>query len=380
VRLRLTALYTTLFLVAGALLLGVSYALLDRHLQRTLSPGVAADILAEVRGQYALSLLALTALALLLGWVVAGRALAPLRAVVSAAREVSGHSLDRRIDPQGPDDELRELAETFDAMMERLERSFTSQRRFVANASHELRTPLTVMRTELDVALADPAAGEAELRRLASVLHEEVLRCQALIDSLLEHARSEGGAVQRGERVDLAELARDAVRRLRGAAAGRGVDLRLRAERALVEGERRLLERLVWNLVENAVLYNRHGGFADVGVTLAAEGARLRVENSGAAVPPEQVDSLWEPFQRLRGGAAGGAGLGLSLVRAVASAHGGAVELAARAEGGLVVEVALPGAGPRSGADPRLGPDRPRGSRAREALPSPGRRPGSAPR
>ncbi|HYP48686.1 MAG TPA: HAMP domain-containing sensor histidine kinase [Thermoleophilaceae bacterium] len=376
----MTAIYTGLFLVAGALLLGVSYTLIDRHLHRTLSSPVAADILAEVRGQYALSLLAVTALALLLGWVVAGRALAPLRAVVSAARAVSGHSLDRRIDPQGPDDELRELAETFDAMMERLERSFTSQRRFVANASHELRTPLTVMRTELDVALADPDTGEAELRRLALVLHEEVLRCQALIESLLALARSESGAVQRSERVDLSELAREAVGRLRAGAAERGVDLRLKAERVLVEGERRLLERLVWNVIENAVLYNRHGGFAHVEVSAGTGQAELRAENSGASVPAEALGSLMEPFPRLGQEAGAGAGLGLSLVRAVAAAHGGSVELSARSGGGLVVQVALPPAEPRSGADPQVGAHRPLGSRARASRAAPEPHPGSAPR
>jgi signal transduction histidine kinase len=327
VRLRLTALYTGLFLVAGGLLLGVTYGLLDSHLNRTLSAPVAADVLAEVRGQYALALIGVTGLALLLGWVMAGRALRPLREVVGAARSVSGDSLHRRVGPGGPDDEIRELAETFDDMLERLEAAFTSQRRFVANASHELRTPLTVMRTEIDVALADPAAGADELRRMAQVVSEEVLRCQSLIDSLLALARSEAGVIGRDDRVDLGKLAREGEARLRDAAAERSVAVTLRTGPAVVAGERPLLEQLLWNLAENAVLHNRPGGFVELEVMTEGGEALVRVENSGPPVPHEAAALLLEPFQRLGRGTAGGpgAGVGLSIVRAVAHAHGGGV-------------------------------------------------------
>ena len=364
VRLRLAVLYTAVFLVAGGLLLGVSYALLDGHLHRTLSAPVADDVLGEVRGQYALALLAVTALALLAGWLAAGRLLGPLREIVTAARSVSGDSLDRRIDANGPDDELRELAETFDDMLDRLQAAFTSQRRFVANASHELRTPLTVMRTEIEVALADPHASADDLRRAADVVRDEVVRCQGLIDGLLALARSESGAVERDEQVDLAELLRAAAGQLAGAAAERRLSVALRTEPAPLAGDGSLLERLVWNLAENAVIHNRDGGFVDM--EAVADGGELvvRVENSGPRVPPDATAGLLEPFQRLGGGAGGGpgAGVGLSIVRAVASAHGGSVRVSARHEGGLRVEVRLP-AGLRDGREAPSPGARARGSR-----------------
>jgi signal transduction histidine kinase len=387
-RLRLTALYTGLFLLAAGLLLGVSYALLHRHFERTLPPPVAADVLAEVRGQYALALIGVTALALMLGWLVAGRALRPLRAIAAAAGSVSGDSLDRRIDPRGPDDEIRELAETFDDMLRRLEEAFASQRRFVANASHELRTPLTVMRTELEVALADPAAGAADLRRTAEVAREEVLRCQDLIDSLLALARSEAGVIDRDERIDLADLARSVAVRLHDPAGARGVRLILDAQSAVVAGERRLLEQLLWNLAENAVRYNRPGGFAEIEVGRQGGQALVRVDNSGTPVPEEAAASLLEPFQRLgpRAAAGPGAGVGLSIARAVVHAHGGVIRLDPRDGGGLSVEVRLPAApATRTDSDP---PDRahahvglPTGSpdrRASAGPPRPGAKAGAA--
>jgi signal transduction histidine kinase len=376
VRLRLAVLYTAVFLVAGGLLLGISYALLDGHLHRTLSAPVADDVLGEVRGQYALALVAVTVLALLAGWLAAGRLLGPLREIVTAARSVSGDSLDRRIEAHGPDDELRELAETFDEMLDRLQAAFTSQRRFVANASHELRTPLTVMRTEIEVALADPDASSEDLRRAAAVVRDEVVRCQGLIDGLLALARTEAGAVERDEDVDVAELMRAASGSLSGAAAGRRLSVALRTAPAHVVGDRRLLERLVWNLAENAVLHNGDGGFVDIEVAEDGERVVVRVENSGPRVPPEAAAGLLEPFQRLARGAGGGpgAGVGLSLVRAVASAHDGSVRLSARQEGGLRVEVRLPAA-VRGGREPLDSGARARGSRR----PAPTARRGSLP-
>ncbi len=233
IRLRLTALYAVMVFLAGGVLLAVSYALLDGHLHNTLSDATADDLLAQLRGQYLVALFAVTALAVLLGWLIAGRALAPLRDIATAARAVSGESLTRRVALRGPDDELHELADTFDEMLERLDSAFASQKRFVADASHELRTPLTVLRTEVEVALADPNASAAELRATAEVVREEVERFEALLESLLALARSEARALAREEPVDVAELARRVVSRLHSEAshARRPADRRAGARR-----------------------------------------------------------------------------------------------------------------------------------------------------
>jgi signal transduction histidine kinase len=364
IRLRLTALYAVVVFLGGGLLLAVSYALLDNHLHNTLSDAAAGDVLRQLREQYALALVAVTALAVLLGWVIAGRALTPLRAIVSAAGSVSGESLGRRVALRGPDDELRELADTFDEMLERLDSAFASQRRFVANASHELRTPLTVLRTEVEVALANPDATVAELRATAEVVREEVKRFEALLESLLALARSEARALARDEAVDLGATAGRVVARLQAEAGARDVRLSLHAEPVVVKGDSGLLEQLVFNLVANAVAYNCAGGFADVQVGPRGEGAGLRVTNTGPRVPADRVELLTEPFERLERRNRRGAGVGLSIVRAVTTAHGGRLELSAREDGGLVADVALPGpraepaAGPRRiGQGSRRGPD-----------------------
>ena len=344
IRLRLTALYALLVFLAGGLLLAVSYALLDGHLHDTLSDADADSILRDLRGQYVLALVAVTAMAVLLGWLIAGRALGRLRTIEEAALAVSGESLGRRVALQGPDDELRELANAFDAMLERLDAAFASQKRFVANASHELRTPLTVLRTEVDVALADPDATADELRAMAEVVREEVTRFEALLASLLALARSEAGALESDERVDLAETARRVVERLRPEAAENEVRLSLHAERVLVGGDPELLEQLVFNLVENAVAHNCRDGFAVVRLGPRGTDALLEVENGGPPVPADEVALLTEPFHRFDRRRAGqGAGVGLSIVRAVATAHGGRLRLDARGEGGLFAEVVLPG-------------------------------------
>lgn len=343
IRLRLTLLYAVVVFLAGGLLLAVSYALLDGHLHNTLSDARADAVLAQLRDQYLLALFAVTALAVLLGWVIAGRALAPLRTIATAARAVSGESLTRRVDLRGPDDELHELADTFDEMLERLDSAFASQKRFVADASHELRTPLTVLRTEVEVALADPDASAAELRRTAEVVREEVQRFEALLDSLMTLARSEARALAREEPVDLAAIAERVVARLGAEAAAGDVHLSLEAERTVVNGDSGLLEQLVFNLVENAVAHNCRGGFAHVTVGPRGDSAAVAVTNSGPRVPAESVQLLTEPFHRLdRRRNRGAAGVGLSIVRAVAAAHGGRLELSARQDGGLVADVELP--------------------------------------
>jgi signal transduction histidine kinase len=353
IRFRLTALYAVVVFLAGGLLLAVSYALLDGHLHNTLSDATADDVLAQLRGQYLLALFAVTALAVLLGWVIAGRALAPLRTIANAARSVSGESLTRRVALRGPDDELHELADTFDEMLERLDSAFASQKRFVADASHELRTPLTVLRTEVEVALADPDASAAELRATAEVVREEVQRFEALLESLLALARSEARALATQEPVDLADIARRVVARLQPEAATDDVLLTVKPQSAIVTGDLGLLEQLVFNLVDNAVTHNCSGGFAEVWAGPRGEMAALRVVNSGARVPYESVQLLTEPFHRLdRRRDRRGAGVGLSIVRAVAAAHGGRLVLKAREDGGLVAEVELPAV--RASRGPRL--------------------------
>jgi signal transduction histidine kinase len=343
IRLRLAALYAVLVFLAGGLLLAVSYALLDGHLHNTLRDATADDVLAQLRGQYLLALFAITALALLMGWLIAGRVLAPLRAIATAARGVSGESLTRRVALQGPDDELRELADTFDEMLERLDSAFASQKRFVADASHELRTPLTVLRTEVEVALADPNATAAELRATAEIVREEVQRSEALLDSLLALARSEARALARHEPVDMADITRSVVSRLQSEAEARDVEVAVEQHSVVVDGDRGLLEQLVFNLIENALTHNYSHGVARVWVGPRGDRAALRVTNSGPRVPEASVQLLTEPFHRVeRRRDRRGAGVGLSVVRAVAAAHGGRLELAARADGGLVADVELP--------------------------------------
>jgi signal transduction histidine kinase len=278
----------------------------------------------------------------LLGWLVAGRALRPLQRITSAARRVSQDTLDERIALEGPRDELKELADTFDEMLERLSGAFASQRRFVANASHELRTPLTVMRTELEVTLADPEASNAELRSMAEAVHDALDRTERLVQSLLTLARSEG-AITRRDPLDLAGAARTALEHTARAADGAGLAVTADLHPAPVAGDRRLLERLVANLVENAVTHNHPGGRVSVSTSTRDGRSVVEVVNDGDVLDPAVLPRLLEPFHRIDRGARGdGAGLGLSIVRSVAQAHGGVVALAVCPEGGLRATVTLP--------------------------------------
>jgi signal transduction histidine kinase len=346
VRARLTALYAVLFGLAGALLLGISYWLVARHFHRTLPDRVADATLADLRGQYALALVGTLLVAVALGWVVAGRVLRPLADITATARRVSQDRLDERIALQGPHDELRELADTFDEMLDRLAAGFTAQKRFVANASHELRTPLTVLRAEVDVTLADPDAGVEELRAMGETVREATIETEQLLESLLMLARSEAGIERRAD-VDLVAAARQAIAQRSGEALEHAVELRYAgpAQALVVDGDPRLLERLVANLVDNAVRHNVEGGWATVELRASEGCALLTVSNGGAPVPAEAAARLLEPFQRLarRGDGPPGAGLGLSIVRSVAVAHGGEVDVRARPGGGLEVAVRVPG-------------------------------------
>ena len=337
-RLRLTLLYTLLFGGCGALLLGVSSWIVHRQVGRTLPPSYADSALAQLDGQLMLALGGMLIVATALGYLAAGRALAPLRRVTGLAHRVTQERMDERIHMPGPEDELRELADTVDRMLDRLAAAFDGQRRFVANASHELRTPLTVIRAEVEVALADPDADADELRRMGEVVLEAADRTQALLDSLMVLARSQQ-AVPRRERVDLARAAHAAASLSAAEAAVRGIELRVDAQPAPLTADRPLVERLVANLVENAVRHNEPGG--QVQVTTRA--GLVRVENTGRMISPGDVRRLAEPFERLHRDSDGpGAGLGLSIVRAVADAHGADLRLRTRTGGGLLAEVEFP--------------------------------------
>ncbi|MCC3326587.1 sensor histidine kinase [Nocardia abscessus] len=381
IRLRLTMLYATAFFLAGAVLIALMYFYLNQFLERR--PGVGAqqvvrEYLIEraernrapvstdlykalteqaqrnrrdtLRAMLMWSLVSLGAVGIAaggFGWLLAGRALHPLQRITATARRVADTSLHERIALEGPQDELKDLADTFDAMLERLDRAFDGQRRFVANASHELRTPLTINRTLIEVALEDPDVPEST-RRLGATLLEVNHRHERLIDGLLLLATSEQRLTEH-RRADLADIAADAV----GTPAGRpGARITADLRPAPVLGDRLLLERLVHNLLDNALRYNLpEDGWVMIGSRTIGGRAVLTVENSGQPVPAFEVDGLFEPFRRLTSSerlaesGARGAGLGLSIVRSVAQAHGGTVRAAARPGGGLAVTVDLPRAG-----------------------------------
>ena len=366
-RLRLTLLYGALFLTAGTILLSLNYVLMRRNL--TSSPGfnlssefisalgsppadgtpVAAQnpntlesappelereerrlrdaTLRALVTQSAIALGVMTVVSAALGWWFAGRALRPVHDITAVARRLSEERLHERIALAGPEDELKELADTFDAMLTRLETAFEGQRRFVANASHELRTPLAITRTEIDVTLGNPDATPAELRAMGETVREATARSERLIDGLLTLARSSSVADAR-EPVDLADAAVLALAHNRPEAEARGLRIDANLAPATTNGDRTLLERLVANLVENAVCHNVLDGWIAITTETAAGSAQLTVANGGPIIRPEEIETLFDPFRRLRQARTGsdrGAGLGLSIVRAVATAHGGGV-------------------------------------------------------
>jgi signal transduction histidine kinase len=280
---------------------------------------------------------------------VAGRALRPLHRVTATARRLSGETLDQRIHYAGADDEVAELAATFDAMLERIGAAFDSQKRFVANASHELRTPLAVMRTEIDVTMGDPEADVAEFRRMSTVVRDASIRANALVESLLLLARTEAQAGRRLARkvpADLSAGVAATVSSVRKEMNRLSLEVTTELGTARVVGDPGLLDRLAGNLIENAVRYNHLGGKLWVRTGSDDTYAWLVVGNTGFEVDPADVPGLFEPFRR--GGrertGARGSGLGLSIVRAVCDAHGGAVAAVALDGGGLEVTVTLPAA------------------------------------
>lgn len=288
-----------------------------------------------------IALAVVAALAVLAGWLVAGRMLRPIRAISRTARRISSSSLHERLGFDGPEDELKELGDTLDDLFARLEAAFEAQRRFVAHASHELRTPLTRERALVQVALGDPSTTDV-WRATGEELLDSNRQQEAMIDALLTLASSEGGLDQR-ETVDLAEIADLTLRSRRE---GGGVDLRfdVALEPATVKGDPRLLERLVANLVDNAVTHNVAGG--RVCVTTGGDDGRtvLAVSNTGPVIPPGEVDRLFQPFQRLDPDRLhrNGHGLGLSIVRAIATAHRATISARPEPEGGLSIEVDFP--------------------------------------
>ncbi len=291
-----------------------------------------------------LALVGLSIIAFAFGYAMAGRVLSPLGRITRTARRVAGTDLTRRIELDGPDDELKELSDTFDDMLDRLERAFTAQQRFVGNASHELRTPLAINRTLLEVHLSDPQAPP-ELQQLGKTLLATNERSEQLVEGLLLLARSDNQIVER-KPVDLAEVADRAIDQARAEAVERNVEIRGERAGAVVQGNGVLLERIALNLVQNAVRYNvAEDGWVEVTTSLQHGQALLVVSNTGPVVPAYEIDNLFEPFRRLRTERTGsdkGVGLGLSIARSVARAHGGRIIAEPREGGGLVMRVTLP--------------------------------------
>ena len=398
VRWRLTLLYGALFLVSGAALLAITYTLVDNAAvfpQRTqfatpgrnqvalngrtvapdfipadLPPGTRkvpppiARLLRTREGQKAVgevvftqrvadlhqliieSAIALALMALIstaLGWVVAGRVLQPLRTMTTATQEISEENLNRRLAMEGPPDELRQLADTIDGLLGRLEGAFDAQRRFVANASHELRTPLTAVRALLEMVLSDPKATVATFRAICEQVLEESGQQEQLIEALLTLAQGQRG-IDHAETFDLASVVREVLGSREGLAAARHLAVGQALTPAAISGDARLIERLVSNLVDNAIRHNVPGGRVDVAVQSGAS-AMLTITNTGPVVPPDDVDRLLQPFQRLsadRTSHRDGLGLGLSIVTAIASAHDAVLAVRARPDGGLEIDLHFP--------------------------------------
>jgi signal transduction histidine kinase len=353
---RLTALYSVLFVVSAVVLLAITNGVGSTSSSvRAQGPGgqtVSTEVHTSVSHGYLIgSLIALGVMAaasVVVGWIAAGRILRPLRAMTAATRRISADSLHERLAMSGPRDELKDLSDTIDELLGRLDGAFTAQRRFVANASHELRTPLTTMRALVDVAVAKPGTVPAQTVVLAGRVRSELDKVDQLLDALLALARAQHGALPDQATLSLEPVVSAALAARADAIAARSLTVQhvQSAEGAWVHASQPLLCRMVDNLLDNAVEHNREGGW--IRVTTDADGptARLVVENGGDVLDAAQVAGLGQPFRRLgadRIGTDGGAGLGLSIVAAIAEAHAGSLQLRARSGGGLQVTVALPG-------------------------------------
>jgi len=305
---------------------------------------IKEDTLRRLLAQSTLLLVALTIPSLGLGWIMAGRMLRPIAEITATARRISDEHLHERVALGGPPDELRELADQFDVMLDRLQRAFEAQRSFVANAAHELRTPLTVIRTELDVSLDREDLSRNELRDMVAVIRRALERAQALIDALLMLARADSPPGP-AARVDLSAVARRSLAMHADAAQARDLSVESDLADCDVHGDRVLLEGMVDNLVANAIAHNRPAGWVRVAVTPHTGGVTLVVSNSGDTIGADEAEQLFARFARRddsRSRESGGYGLGLSIVRAVAEHHGGSAVASPVEGGGLEVRVTLP--------------------------------------
>ena len=295
----------------------------------------------------AIALGIMTVVSLVLGWIVAGRVLRPLRMMTAATQRISADSLHERLAVPGPGDELKDLADTIDGLLERLEGAFAAQRRFVANASHELRTPLATMRAAVDVAVAKPEPVPAQTIALADRLRSELDRVDGLLDGFLALARAQHGDLPGHATLSLEYITAAALAARAGAISARRLTVHHATGRdgTWVAGSQVLLCRMVDNVLDNAIAHNRDSGWISVSTGADGRFAHLVVETGGDVLDQEQVSELAQPFRRLgadRTGSDRGSGLGLSIVEAIAAAHGGTLGLRARAEGGLRVSIGLP--------------------------------------
>jgi signal transduction histidine kinase len=317
----------------------------------------------------AIVLAAITMAAASIGWIIAGRVLRPLSTITGAARRIAASSLHERLGLHGPDDELKELADTLDDLFARLEASFDAQRRFAANASHELLTPLTRERTLLQVTLADPASTTGTWQAVSQELLASNAEQERLIEALLTLASSEGGTGER-EPLDLASITSEALAAARPAIGRLGLHVDADIQPAILDGDPMLVQQLVNNLIDNAVRHNIPGGNIQIATKTSDAGAVLSVTNSGQIIAPTEVDRLFQPFQRLGPRPARrGHGLGLSIARAIATAHGATIGARARPGGGLAVDVTFlpPPPGPRTAPGSQPGA---RSNRTGRVLPS----------
>lgn len=389
-RVRLTAVFSLLFALAGGAVLMGTLILVDNSMDYSLNilmsdrysrlkpddyegadqlassafaskQAILDSMHANLLFKGGLTLLAVWLVVTAAGWFVAGRLLRPLSMITATAHRIAGRTLHRRIDLDAPPGEVKSLADSFDSMLDRLDEAFAGQGRFIANAAHELKTPIALNRTLVEVAMGRPDSPP-QVRQLGENLLAVNLRHERLIDALLTLARAEDAVTERRP-VDVADLADIAVGTTEPLAARQQVQLVRELSPAPVAGDPILLEQLIRNLVDNAVRYNEPGGWVRVQTVAKPRHAEVVVSNTGAVISAYEVPALFEPFRRLtdRVGSARGSGLGLSIVRAVAQAHGGDAVAVPRPGGGLVVRVILPrtlaaSAGPvpvsRTGTDP----------------------------
>jgi signal transduction histidine kinase len=366
IRLRLTVIYGALFLASGVGLLAVTYALVagaqpvlisngptnNSNLSaaaRQLLQGEGAKVhAAELRlllTRSAIALAIMAAISVALGWLTAGRALRPIRAMTDQARHISEHNLNQRLAVTGPDDEIKDLGDTFDGLLSRLDTAFAAQKHFVANASHELRTPLTLQRTLIEVTLADPHADPQTLRALCRRILSLGANQEHLIEALLTLASSQRG-LDRREATDLAEVVDTALDEHHLPHPNQPT-ITADLNPAWTFGAPRLIERLAANLIDNAIQYNVPDGWIRLYTGVRTGRPVLRVTNSGPAIPPDHIDTLFQPFQRLQTRTADPHhhGIGLSIVAAIATAHHARIAAAPGCQGGLDITIAFPPAG-----------------------------------